>query len=141
MFYVCMKFQITLFLTVILIIVLIFGGCISSFDQADLKRNDADKKIEIINDQGYQTCKWYPNPNSYPEYYEEDNKIHKATVLHRVTKDCETNEVVKEEELIKLKNEDGTQRYCNYICRDRYEEQCIKDGSFDKYYSEWCEYE
>lgn len=120
----------------ILITVLIFGGCISSLDQINPKKND-DK----TDDQEYQTCVWYPNPNSYPEYYEEDNEIHKATVLHRVTKDCETNEVVKKEELIKLKNEDGTQRYCNYVCRDRYEEQCIKDGSFDKYYSEWCEYE
>lgn len=29
--------------------------------------------------------------------------------------------------------------YCNYICRNRYEEQCILDGSFDTYYEEWCE--
>lgn len=30
--------------------------------------------------------------------------------------------------------------YTNYRCKNRYQEQCVDDGSFDTYYDEWCEY-
>jgi hypothetical protein len=30
--------------------------------------------------------------------------------------------------------------YSNFTCANRFNEQCIDDGSFDAYYSEWCEY-
>ena len=98
-------------------------------------------EVEIHPKENVSGCNWYPNPNSYPEYYDESNKIHTATVLHRTTKECGTDKVVKSEEVIKLTDSKGNKLYCNYLCRNRYKEQCILDGSFDKYYDEWCEYE
>lgn len=35
---------------------------------------------------------------------------------------------------------DLTTGYCNYTCGNRFMEQCVNDGSWDGYYSEWCEY-
>ncbi len=82
---------------------------------------------------------YFPNPNAYPEYYQKDNPIHKAIVLHRTVKNCSDRAMIGEPQTIKLKNTDGTTRYSNYLCRDRYQEQCVSDGSFDTYYDEWCE--
>jgi hypothetical protein len=82
---------------------------------------------------------WWPNPNNYSEHYDTQNPIHKAVLLYREQRRCDDHSVIKGPETIRLKNPDGTYRYRNYLCRDRYQEQCIDDGSFDTYYYEWCE--
>ncbi|MFH0971290.1 MAG: hypothetical protein V1835_01860 [Candidatus Micrarchaeota archaeon] len=85
------------------------------------------------------------------------------TILHRSVKDCATQKVLTQEESLRidpnsqeyygLKMEDDTLniqaislrlfqggKYMNYECKNRYQEQCVNDGSFDNYYDEWCEY-
>ncbi|MBM3249035.1 MAG: hypothetical protein FJZ10_06440 [Candidatus Omnitrophica bacterium] len=81
---------------------------------------------------------YLPNLDRYPEFYEMENPIHKAVILHRTVHQCSDKSQVGEPQVIKLKKDDGTY-YSNYICRSRFEEQCIQDGSFDTYYDEWCE--
>lgn len=84
-----------------------------------------------------------PNGISYPEYYQRSYVGHNAAVLHRKHVYCDSNESYElamkglEEQYLVLHGE--KRDYCNYICRDRYYEQCILDGSFDTYYMEWCE--
>lgn len=86
---------------------------------------------------------WMPNPASYPEYYDRNYPGHNAVVLHRKHVYCDGGELYPlamrglEEQYVVLFTE--RQNYCNYLCRDRYYEQCISDGSFDTYYLEWCE--
>lgn len=66
----------------------------------------------------------------------------KATiVLHRTMRDCATEAAVKdeygrEEQMFTVGTGSG---YYNYTCKNRFEEQCEYDGSFDIYYDEWCE--
>jgi len=81
---------------------------------------------------------YMPNPRFYPERYKKDSPIHKAKVLHRTVRRCSDHSPVSEPQVIKIKRDDGTY-YRNYVCSNRYEAQCIKDGSFDSYYDEWCE--
>ncbi|MFH1360366.1 MAG: hypothetical protein ABIJ41_04935 [Candidatus Omnitrophota bacterium] len=82
---------------------------------------------------------YVPNPRFYPEFYNDDNPIHKAVVLHRTVHDCETREQIGLDQTIQLYNPDGSPAYMNYACRSRYQQQCYRDGSFDRYYDEWCE--
>ncbi|MGB9719637.1 MAG: hypothetical protein ACPL06_03535 [Candidatus Anstonellales archaeon] len=77
---------------------------------------------------------WVPNPALYsnptPEGY---------TTMYRRTMYCATNksrELDGNFQVIKIGDGWG---YYNYICRPRYYEQCILDGSFDGWYWEGCE--
>jgi len=63
-------------------------------------------------------------------------------ILHRTDRDCETHEPLPEvndgnEQVFEVGVDAG---YGNYECENRYQEQCIDDGSFNHYYYEWCEY-
>ncbi len=85
---------------------------------------------------------WMPSAYSYPEYYQRSYVGHEAVILHRKHVYCSNSEPYTlmyglEEQYLVLHGE--RRDYCNYICRDRYHEQCILDGSFDTYYMEWCE--
>jgi hypothetical protein len=88
---------------------------------------------------------WVPNPNTYPEYYDQNNPIHKAVILHRRHLNCQDDTPYQPsmngqyEQVIRLVDENGNVLYSNYICRNRKQEQCYEDGSFDTYYDEWCE--
>ncbi len=86
------------------------------------------------------TGKWYAkqycsNGCKDGSCIEEDNYY----VLHRIVKDCATNESTSGEQLIYLDIFRGG-NYGNYACESRYDEHCILDGSFDTYYEEWCDY-
>src|SRR3989344_874965 len=83
--------------------------------------------------------KYFSNQNTHSRFHQKDNPIHNAVVLHRTVKNCSDHAMTGEPQTIKLENEDGTIRYSNYLCRNRYQEQCVSDGSFDTYYDEWCE--
>jgi hypothetical protein len=78
-------------------------------------------------------------------------------ILHRTVKYCDTNqsEDIPESHIdnrlgMKINYETNEQTidlnvfqggtYGNYDCMPRYYEHCIWDGSFDKWYDEWCEY-
>jgi hypothetical protein len=108
----------------------------NSFAQFAQKDNNNKEFIPCLDSpSGYM-----PNPRTYPEFYDRNSPIHKAVVLHRRHLNCADDslheETMKgqEEQIIKL---DGS--YCNYICRNRKQEQCYDDGTFDTYYDEWCE--
>ncbi|MFH0971833.1 MAG: PEGA domain-containing protein [Candidatus Micrarchaeota archaeon] len=60
-----------------------------------------------------------------------------SIILHRTTRDCATDQIVKAEEVFPVGPGTG---YYNYRCYSRKQEQCYNDGTFDKYYDEWCEY-
>lgn len=78
-----------------------------------------------------------PNPTTYPGFYDRSNPIHKTKILHRTAYSCEDNSIIDGPQVIDVETFNGG--YCNYICRNRYKEHCIEDGSFDQYYDEWCE--
>jgi len=83
---------------------------------------------------------YFPNSAYYSEFYNRDSPIHKAVVVQRIERKCSDNSFVKQYELwLKSGNENGKmQTYCNYACRNKYQEQCILDGTFDTYVDEWC---
>jgi len=58
----------------------------------------------------------------------------RPTVLHRKRYACDGTLQAPES------TTDLTTGYSNYTCGNRFSEQCVNDGSFDSYYSEWCEY-
>ncbi|MBU2099895.1 LamG domain-containing protein [Candidatus Micrarchaeota archaeon] len=47
-----------------------------------------------------------------------------AVFLHRTTKNCATDEIIKPEEKIQLKDSQGNGLYFNYTCESRKQEQC-----------------
>jgi len=66
----------------------------------------------------------------------------KRTILHRTHRYCDSKQPVEnvndgEEQVFPVG--EGTS-YWNFKCKNRYQEQCHDDGSFDTYYDEWCEY-
>jgi hypothetical protein len=70
----------------------------------------------------------------------EDN-THLATLVYRNHKLCSSLDFIRElwnngKEIIEL--ESG---YSNYQCKNRYQEQCHDDGTFDRYYEEYCDFE
>lgn len=65
--------------------------------------------------------------------------IPSAVILHRTVKDCRTDEPIRAVENIPLKGSQGQQLYSNFLCRPRKQEQCFEDGTFDRWYDEWCE--
>jgi hypothetical protein len=58
----------------------------------------------------------------------------KATVLHRTVYRCDGTLQSPETTV------DLTNGYRNYKCANRFKESCVDDGTWDGYYSEWCEY-
>lgn len=82
---------------------------------------------------------WMPNANNYPDYGQTSVK---PVTLYRRVKNCADDQHCqphKPNQVIAL--DDPKRPYKNYICRPRYYEQCILDGSFDCYYEEYCDYE
>jgi hypothetical protein len=58
----------------------------------------------------------------------------------RPTKAFRTTLTCKGEPLIGEQAIDLTTGYSNYTCNNRFTNQCLTDGTFDSYQSEWCEY-
>ena len=56
------------------------------------------------------------------------------SLLSRTVRNCSNGSAVAATQKISLIN--GS--YSNYTCANRYQEQCIDDGSFDQYYDESC---
>jgi hypothetical protein len=54
--------------------------------------------------------------------------------VHRTSFTC-SGDYNSPEEVIDLSS-----GYSNYTCGNRFMNQCVNDGSWDSYYSEWCEY-
>lgn len=71
--------------------------------------------------------------------YKKESYSNKPYILHRTVRNCSDHSPIGEPEVKKLRRLDGALIYRRFKCRSRYQEQCIKDGSFDKYYDEWCE--
>lgn len=102
---------------------------------------------------------WRPNPSLYPEYYQGSDLLRGAQRVYRMHKLCDgTTEMWStadaspqalavdpdfvshfvgkpHNEILELAG-----GYTNYVCRNRYQQQCIDDGSFDKYYDERCDF-
>lgn len=57
-----------------------------------------------------------------------------ATKLFRTVRACDGT-LQRSEVMVDL-----TTGYSNYTCGSRFLEQCVNDGSWDGFYSEWCEY-
>jgi hypothetical protein len=72
-------------------------------------------------------------------------------ILYRIVKNCATGKPIGKyySDLTEFKPDEWILGYLqmvdldktgyeNYTCENRYQEQCIDDGSFDSYYEEWC---
>ncbi len=63
--------------------------------------------------------------------------------LHREHRNCDGDSLYepamkgRTEQVFEVGGDTG---YWNFRCRDRKQEQCYSDGSFDTYYYEWCEF-
>ncbi len=68
---------------------------------------------------------YVPNPALYP-----DIPTDRPNKFYRYVKDCATKETIQRQVL------DMTTGYANFIGSNRYQQQCIMDGSFDNYYVE-----
>lgn len=79
-----------------------------------------------------------PDERYVPEMRDPSSPIHRARVIHRTIRDCVDDAVVEPERKIQILLPDGN-RYRNFACRSRKLEQCLGDGSRDRYYDERCE--
>jgi hypothetical protein len=84
-----------------------------------------------------------PTSNSYetgwgwpltPGEQRDSGNLVVARTLKRTLYSCASRTAIGAMQRIDLTN-----GYSNYTCTDRYQEQCIDDGSFDQYYFESCE--
>ncbi|MFA6146170.1 MAG: peptidoglycan-binding domain-containing protein [Patescibacteria group bacterium] len=86
--------------------------------------------VDYMDQEGYfhppagRNC-FVPNPDLY-----SDIPSIIPDKFYRYVKDC-ANKITIQRQVL-----DTTGGYMNYIGRDRYQEQCIDDGSFDNYYVE-----
>jgi len=86
--------------------------------------------LEYMDPEGYfhppagRNC-FVPNPALY-----SDIPSVIPDQFYRYVKDCATKVTIQRQVI------DTTAGYMNYVGRDRYQEQCIEDGSFDNYYVE-----
>lgn len=83
---------------------------------------------------------YFPNESFYPEFYRRDGAIQKAVKVLRIEKSCKDDKEIQKYQLwLKRLGLFGEkQTYCNFICRNRKNEQCVLDGSPDSYVDEWC---
>lgn len=81
---------------------------------------------------------WVPNPNFYPEYYSGSDLLSSAKVVYRTHKYC--NGTMKEDVWNKGYQVIELSGYSNYLCRNRFREQCVLDGTYDNYYDERCDF-
>jgi hypothetical protein len=81
---------------------------------------------------GYESGAGWPLSPS--EQCDSDHLTSAPYVLRRTVRSCATNEALSPQQSIDLT--DGS--YTSYTCSNRYQEQCIDDGSFDAYYDESC---
>ncbi len=96
------------------------------------------KKEQCYDDDSFD---WY-----YYEWCEnvsETKPLKNKTILHRTHKYCSDDSPVlpescKTEQVFEVGGDTG---YWNFKCRDRKQEQCYADGTFDTYYYEWCGFE
>jgi hypothetical protein len=94
-----------------------------------LRDRDSNGQIDVMDADGYLHLNppggYEPNPDLY-------QNIPKTipTIFYRYVKDCATKTTI-ERQIISTSNS-----YSNYIGSDRYQEQCIGDGSYDNYYVE-----
>lgn len=114
--------------------------------ESDPGQNYADIEINYSEREGYDGLRsigeetgWYPSPVSYPELAYKNELLEEADRVYRTHRFCEGKRIddsqyPKGHQIIELKG------YKNFVCRDRYYEQCILDGTFDKYYEEHCDY-
>ena len=58
--------------------------------------------------------------------------FNQVTYFYRNVVDCSSGTVLERQMIINNGN------YCNFRCKNRYEEQCVMDGTFDTYYVERC---
>ncbi|MEW6328579.1 MAG: Kazal-type serine protease inhibitor domain-containing protein [Candidatus Micrarchaeota archaeon] len=99
----------------------------------------ADRKKEQCYDD--DSFDWY-----YYEWCEnvsETKPLKNKTILHRTHRYCSDDSPVlpescKFEQVFEVGGDTG---YWNFKCRDRKQEQCYADGTFDTYYYEWCGFE
>lgn len=93
---------------------------------------DGDGQIDVMDANGYLNLA--PRNTGYapnPALYGEDAVPKDAPrYVYRLVRDCATKKTI-ERQII-----DISQGYGNYTLTDRYQQQCIDDGSFDNYYVE-----
>lgn len=94
------------------------GACLSSNNSTSVKPTDTDDSTN--------------NTTSY------SNPRDKAYTLYRDHVACGTDKPVNINQVIPLRDDSGRILYGNFRCINRYQEQCINDGSFDTYYKEYC---
>ncbi|OGE85085.1 MAG: hypothetical protein A3J48_02835 [Candidatus Doudnabacteria bacterium RIFCSPHIGHO2_02_FULL_46_11] len=90
----------------------------------------AHPTVQYLDSEGYvhlmpDNYAYYPNPDFYSSIPVESPQF-----FYRYVKDCVTRETILRTKI------DTSLDYHNYIGSDRYEQQCIMDGSMDTYYVE-----
>lgn len=82
---------------------------------------------------------YYPNPSTYADDLGSD-LLGRATVLYRAHYYCDGTLFTAAQPVGAYEKIDLASGYSNVICRNREQEQCISDGTFDHYYDERCDY-
>jgi hypothetical protein len=82
---------------------------------------DNNNEIDVMDADGYL---WL-----VPRYASQ-NRAKKPAVLYRLVKDCATKQTIERQVI------DISYGYGNVTLTDRYQEQCISDGTMDNYYVE-----
>lgn len=92
---------------------------------------DGDGKIDVMDKDGYLHLHVsYNGYNANPAFYGGPAASPSPVVFYRYVKDCKTH-VTIERQIIET---DGS--YGNFVGGDRYEQQCVMDGTMDEYYVE-----
>ena len=105
-------------------------------DKAALKLEEALDKEEHACDVVLPNCGGDGGPAQ--QCSNVPDNIKPAKKLIRIVRDCNTHKPIKVSghEIVQRITLDGS--YCNYTCKNRYQEQCVNDGTADAYYHESC---
>lgn len=95
-----------------------------------LRDRDGDGKIDVMDRDGYLHLQtgfngYVANPALYG-----GAPTSSPAVFYRYVRDCRTKETLERQVIVTDHN------YLNYIGGDRYEQQCVLDGTPDEYYVE-----
>jgi hypothetical protein len=95
-----------------------------------LRDRDGDGKIDIMDRDGYLRLR--TGDNGYaanPDFYGHTPAA-SPEVFYRYIKDCKTKQTIERQRI------ETNGQYMNFVGGDRYEQQCVMDGSADAYYVE-----
>ncbi|TAL27604.1 MAG: hypothetical protein EPN97_17210 [Alphaproteobacteria bacterium] len=95
-----------------------------------LRDRDGDGKIDVMDKDGYLRLRTGDNGYATNPAFYGRTASSSPEIFYRYVRDCETRQTI-ERQAIETNGE-----YKNFVGGDRYQQQCVLDGTADEYYVE-----